>query len=832
MGNSHSTAHSPHAHGRERGGRNSAANVAAADAGSADAGRTSAAEEGPPAAAEPVGSPAEGSESAARQRASGAAEGQRRGLSALTAGLLSSAREHRGASRGRGWRTHGGTLALGAAQANGADAQVRAPLATRQPSAGTAGRGSAGRRGAAGAGAGAGGTGRSTTAAAAAAAAAAVAAVTAVDGEAEAGAAGSGNGAAAAAGRAAATGGAAGEAGGGGGGGGGRGGEATERGTGGGEGEGEQAAIQEQRTQTVRSLVNLRKHSVHLLPVPRRLQSAVPGDQGGPGVQGERGGGGDAAGGKEAVSEEAETEAAVEEGRDECERTQQHDGQQQQESLGGNEGEASGESARGVEEGVSGSVVKIPPLSYPADACLPASAAHLPPPSASAAASGAAAASAAGAAQEAGEGDAAAAGGQGVEHPYVYGLSFIADCSVPCNVTVHVMAYEKDRHRKDKPPRLKSKVTQREASAAGVVAGLEQTFSLPPSCLLAFDGFQDAQLTSTKTSPSHTYPIVIRIQTALPAGRSHDPAARAQQQTHTTYATLVKQADSTYGVQVLKQVLWVGGCSYVLHEIFGIDGPASSPAPLHAAPGDTADPNGGGANVECVVCLEDPRDTLVLPCRHLCLCLHCAKALRFQSNKCPICRSVVQSLLQIKLSAPRVGQGEEERKGKRVEQAQVMEGRKVHGEREVQVGGEEDGQGVEESEGVRETERSCTAGTEESIMCGGGSGVAEGGAERMRADGQEGKASREEGGEAGADYRVVGAEQRVSMSGSGKGVERGVDRREMTCEEESQGAGGKEARGKEEVMVQVESGPGSGESYAGQQQGVGVAHEARVEVGC
>ncbi|CAI7761143.1 unnamed protein product [Closterium sp. NIES-53] len=473
---------------------------------------------------------------------------------------------------------------------------------------------------------------------------------------------------------------------------------------------------------------------------------------------------------------------------------------------------------------------------------------------------------------------------------------------LPCSVTVHVMAYEKDRHRKDKPPRLKSKVTQREASAAGVVAGLEQTFSLPPSRLLAFDGFQDAQLTSTKTSPSHTYPIVIRIQTALPADRSHDLAARAQQQTHTTYATLVKQADSTYGVQVLKQVLWVGGCSYVLHEIFGIDGPASSPAPLHAAPGEAADPNGGGANVECVVCLEDPRDTLVLPCRHLCLCLHCAKALRFQSNKCPICRSIVQSLLQIKLSAPRdatpgeaaavtatangsdaaaaaasdsgvgdgtgsssgaagaaadgghafavaaadsatvsslnneleagVGQGEEERKGKRAEQAQGMEGRKVHGEREVEVGGEDEGQGMGEREGARKAGSSCTGGTEGSIMCGGGSGVAEGEVERMRADGQEGKASREEGGEADADYRVDGAEQRVSMSGSGKGVEGGVDRREMMCEEASQGVGGEEAHGKEEVMVQVESGPGSGESHAGQQQGVGVGHEARVEVGC
>ncbi|CAI5473449.1 unnamed protein product [Closterium sp. Yama58-4] len=371
-------------------------------------------------------------------------------------------------------------------------AGARTP-ATRQPSAGTAGRGSAGRRGAAGAGAGAGGTGRSTTAAAAAAAAAAVAAATAVDGEAEAGAAGSGTGATAAAGRAVATGGAAGEAGGGGGGGGGRGGEALERGTGGGEGEASRQLFKNRPYLSI--LVN------RSLPCVFSL---------------------------------ARTE--------------------------------------------------LTPL-------------------------GAAYCS-------------ARRRRAGRVHPYVYGLSFIADCSVPCNVTVHVMAYEKDRHRKDKPPRLKSKVTQREASAAGVVAGLEQTFSLPPSCLLAFDGFQDAQLTSTKTSPSHTYPVVIRIQTALPAGRSHDPAARAQQQTHTTYATLVKQADSTYGVQVLKQVLWVGGCSYVLHEIFGIDGPASSPAPLHAAPGDAADPNGGGANVECVVCLEDPRDTLVLPCRHLCLCLH------------------------------------------------------------------------------------------------------------------------------------------------------------------------------------------------------------------
>ena len=42
---------------------------------------------------------------------------------------------------------------------------------------------------------------------------------------------------------------------------------------------------------------------------------------------------------------------------------------------------------------------------------------------------------------------------------------------------------------------------------------------------------------------------------------------------------------------------------------------------------------------ECVICMTDPRDTIVLPCRHMCLCRGCAEVLRYQTNKCPICRS-------------------------------------------------------------------------------------------------------------------------------------------------------------------------------------------------
>ena len=53
--------------------------------------------------------------------------------------------------------------------------------------------------------------------------------------------------------------------------------------------------------------------------------------------------------------------------------------------------------------------------------------------------------------------------------------------------------------------------------------------------------------------------------------------------------------------------------------------------------------------IECVICMCESRDTLILPCRHLCLCKLCAINLRVQSNNCPICRIPFIALIQIKL---------------------------------------------------------------------------------------------------------------------------------------------------------------------------------------
>lgn len=54
---------------------------------------------------------------------------------------------------------------------------------------------------------------------------------------------------------------------------------------------------------------------------------------------------------------------------------------------------------------------------------------------------------------------------------------------------------------------------------------------------------------------------------------------------------------------------------------------------------------------ECVVCMSEPRDTAMLPCRHMCLCGGCADQLRsrtqYRSYRCPICRERISSMMMI-----------------------------------------------------------------------------------------------------------------------------------------------------------------------------------------
>lgn len=83
-------------------------------------------------------------------------------------------------------------------------------------------------------------------------------------------------------------------------------------------------------------------------------------------------------------------------------------------------------------------------------------------------------------------------------------------------------------------------------------------------------------------------------------------------------------SDTGLTPQVIKQKIHVSHHGYIVNEVYGLD-----------------------EGKDCLICMSAPKNTILLPCRHICLCSECSMALRLQTNKCPVCRAKVESLLRI-----------------------------------------------------------------------------------------------------------------------------------------------------------------------------------------
>ncbi|KAL3536280.1 hypothetical protein ACH5RR_004741 [Cinchona calisaya] len=169
--------------------------------------------------------------------------------------------------------------------------------------------------------------------------------------------------------------------------------------------------------------------------------------------------------------------------------------------------------------------------------------------------------------------------------------------------------------------------------------GLAQKFRQPSGTGIDLSMFEDVGL--PKGSEVDIYPLAVNAEastdnqnTSTEDNAEGEPGPTNSQITHAVF----EKEKGEYQVRVVKQILWVNGMRYELQEIYGIGNSVDS------------DFDGNDTGKECVICLSEPQDTTVLPCRHMCMCSGCAKVLRFQTNRCPICRQLVERLLEIKVS--------------------------------------------------------------------------------------------------------------------------------------------------------------------------------------
>ncbi|XP_030840110.1 E3 ubiquitin-protein ligase MGRN1 isoform X2 [Strongylocentrotus purpuratus] len=213
-----------------------------------------------------------------------------------------------------------------------------------------------------------------------------------------------------------------------------------------------------------------------------------------------------------------------------------------------------------------------------------------------------------------------------------YSIEFIFDSEAKTAITFYFFATEEITGGKAvytaKNASLRSETFRYER-------GANQTFAQPAFTFDPSD-FDDGEFTYDPLKD--VIPIV--IQCTVDEGDEHSGHC------HTLIATFEQSADGAYTMKPMKQKQMVEGVFYLLQEIYGIENKNNPDAPKQPDEEEFPDDDDNGS--DCVICMSDARDTLILPCRHLCLCNGCADSLRFQASCCPICRAPFRALLQIR----------------------------------------------------------------------------------------------------------------------------------------------------------------------------------------
>ncbi|XP_038068164.1 probable E3 ubiquitin-protein ligase MGRN1 [Patiria miniata] len=211
-----------------------------------------------------------------------------------------------------------------------------------------------------------------------------------------------------------------------------------------------------------------------------------------------------------------------------------------------------------------------------------------------------------------------------------YSIEFTFDTEARTAFTIHFFAREEIQTGHAiytaRDPTLRSETFHYER-------GSSQTFYQPA---FTFDPSIFEEDEFTYIPGKDVIPIV--IQGIVEEGEEHAGHS------HALFATLEQTMESTYVIKTLKQKQMVDGVYYMLQEIFGIENKNSGESGKTVEEDEFADDIGS----DCVICMSDARDTLILPCRHLCLCSTCADSLRYQASCCPICRAPFRALLQIR----------------------------------------------------------------------------------------------------------------------------------------------------------------------------------------
>lgn len=103
--------------------------------------------------------------------------------------------------------------------------------------------------------------------------------------------------------------------------------------------------------------------------------------------------------------------------------------------------------------------------------------------------------------------------------------------------------------------------------------------------------------------------------------------------------------------RVISQIVTAGDNAYVVENLYGADNETlgGGDGVNEVMVGSTIVPHEGEEDEEglCVICITNPKDTAVMPCRHMCMCKNCSEELLKHKPVCPVCRAPISTLLHM-----------------------------------------------------------------------------------------------------------------------------------------------------------------------------------------
>jgi E3 ubiquitin-protein ligase MGRN1 len=133
--------------------------------------------------------------------------------------------------------------------------------------------------------------------------------------------------------------------------------------------------------------------------------------------------------------------------------------------------------------------------------------------------------------------------------------------------------------------------------------GLGQKFRQQAGTGINFSMFEESDL--VKVGDMDVYPLAVKADASSGNHDGSDETETSSKPNSQITQAVFEKEKGEFRVKVVKQILSVNGMRYELQEIYGIGNSVES----------DVDDNEQGK--ECVICLSEPRDTIVHPCRHM-----------------------------------------------------------------------------------------------------------------------------------------------------------------------------------------------------------------------